>query len=253
MTLRRIESLQNPQFKVWEAVLERRGLKKHGRFLLAGRKSVPEALERWPGRFEAVLTHDAATIERWTIPDHVARYELSWKLFDFLDVSGTRSPLLVGILPDVIVADLAAPPRGLELVAPLGDPANLGALLRSAAAFGVARVILTEEAAHPFHPKCLRAAANAPFALELQRGPAMSGLAAAAGPLVALEGEGADIGRYDWPRDVRLVIGEEGQGVPAGLDIPRLAIPTSGAVESLNATVAASLAMYGHWQRHRAG
>ncbi len=253
MTLRRIESLQNPQFKLWEAVLESRGLKKHGRFLLAGRKSVPEALARWPERFEAVLTHDGATLDRWTIPDGVARYELSWKLFDFLDVSGTRSPLLVGILPEMPVADLAAPPRGLELVAPLGDPANLGALLRSAAAFGVSRVILTEEAAHPYHPKCLRASANAPFALELLRGPALSGIASAAGLVVALEGGGADVDRFDWPRDVRLVIGEEGQGVPLGLDVPRLAVPTSGAVESLNATVAASLALFGYWQRHRAG
>ncbi len=254
MNLRRIESLQNPQYKLWEATLESRGLKKHGRFILAGRKSVPEALARWPGRFEAVLTHDGALLDRWTLPDNVPAYELSWKLFDFLDVSGTRAPLLVGIVPEMPMADLSLPPRGLELIVPLGDPANLGALLRSAAAFGVARVILTEEAAHPFNPKCLRASANAPFSLDLYRGPALAGLAKAApmGPIVALEGKGEDLTRFDWPRDIRLVIGEEGQGVPATLDVPRLAVPTSDAVESLNATVAASLALYGHWLRHRA-
>jgi len=183
----------------------------------------------------------------------VEPYLLAKPLFERLDVAGTGFPLLVGVVPEMPALDLAEPPRGLELVCALGDPNNLGAALRSAAAFGARRVVLMAEAAHPFHPRCLRAAANAPFALTLLRGPSWAELRCAAGPLLALDGGGEDLTRFDWPRDLRLVLGEEGQGLPVGLALRRLAIPTTGAVESLNATVAASLALFGHFTRWRNG
>jgi TrmH family RNA methyltransferase len=120
-------------------------------------------------------------------------------------------------------------------------------LLRSAASFGARRIILLEESAHPYHPKCLRAASNAQFELTLMRGPRWPALHQAAGPLYALDAGGEDLSRIVWPRDLRLVLGEEGQGVPADLPARWLSIPTTGAVESLNATVAASLALYGYF------
>jgi TrmH family RNA methyltransferase len=246
MTERIIESLDNPRAKLWAALLETRGLRKHRRFLLAGRKTVREALAQHPGRFETLLLPPGAEADDQA-PPGLERIRLGRTLFDRLDVSGTGLPILVGVVPEMAAIDLSQPPEGLELVCALGDPSNLGALLRSAAAFAVSRVILLADAAHPFHPKCLRAASNAQFALELRRGPAWAGLAQAAGPLLALDGQGEDLSGFAWPRDLRLVLGEEGLGLPPGLDLRRLAIPTSGAVESLNATVAASLALYGHY------
>ena len=242
-----IESLHNPQAKLWEQITESRGIKKHGEFLLAGRKSVPEALALHPTRFHALLALDPAQVEGSDIPDHIEKYRLSRALFDALDVSGTGVPLLVGKVPAMSQADLAAKPKGLELVCALGDPNNLGAALRSAAAFGAKRIILMNEAAHPFHPKALRAAANAQFELTLLRGPSWENLDQATGPIFALDAGGEDMGALDWPRDLRLVLGEEGRGIPDSLNVRRLTIPTTGAVESLNATVAASLALYSHY------
>ncbi|MGF6233470.1 TrmH family RNA methyltransferase [Inquilinus ginsengisoli] len=248
MAERSIESLDNPRAKLWAALLESRGLRKHRRFLLAGRKTVREALDQHPERFESLLLPPGAEdLPAWP---ELERIRLGRALFDRLDVSGTGLPILVGVVPEMAAIDLARPPEGLELVCALGDPSNLGALLRSAAAFAVSRIILLADAAHPFHPKCLRAASNAQFALELRRGPAWAGLAQAAGPLLALDGQGDDLSGFAWPRDLRLVLGEEGLGLPPGLDLRRLAIPTTGAVESLNATVAASLALYGHYVAH---
>ncbi|WP_343714701.1 RNA methyltransferase [Inquilinus sp.] len=250
MAERIIESLDNPRAKLWAALLESRGLRRHRRFLLAGRKTVGEALAAHPGRFESLLLPPGAE-DLPAAPPGLERIRLGRALFDRLDVSGTGLPILVGVVPEMPAIDLAQPPEGLELVCALGDPSNLGALLRSAAAFAVSRVILLADAAHPFHPKCLRAASNAQFALELRRGPAWSGLAGAAGPLLALDGQGEDLSGFAWPRDLRLVLGEEGLGLPSGLELRRLAIPTTGAVESLNATVAASLALYGHYAAMR--
>jgi RNA methyltransferase, TrmH family len=242
-----IESLQNPQAKIWEQITEARGIKKHGEFLLAGRKAVPEALAAHPDRFHALLALDPQQIDGWALPDRIEKYRLSRVLFEALDVSGTGTPLLVGKVPAMSAADLAAPPRGLELVCALGDPNNLGAALRSAAAFGARRIILMNEAAHPFHPKALRAAANAQFELTLLRGPSWGALDEAAGPIFALDAGGEDMAGLQWPRDLRLVLGEEGRGIPETLKLRRLSIPTTGAVESLNATVAASLALYAHY------
>lgn len=242
-----IESPQNPQFKRWRSLLDSRGMKKQGQFLLSGRKTVPEALRRYPERFHALLFHSDEQLAGLQLPPGLGCCRLARSLFAELDIIGTEAPLLVGNLPEFPAADLGAPPQGLELICALGNPDNLGALLRSAAAFGVSRVILLEEAAHPFHPRALRAGANAQFELELAQGPSWAALAGAAGPMLALDARGEALSEFSWPADVRLVLGEEGQGLPATLGVRRLSIPTTGAVESLNATVAASLALFSYY------
>lgn len=240
---RAIDSPQNPRAKTWLSLTEARGIRKHGAFLLSGRKTVPEALTAHGERFTAALARTESELNRLSLPAHVERYVLAKPLFEALDTNGTGFPLLVGEVPEFAALDFAVAPKGLELVLALGDPANLGAVLRSAAAFGASRIVLMEGAAHPFHPKALRGGANAQFALTFLKGGSWEALAAARGPVAALDGEGTDIEAYGWPANLRLVLGEEGQGLPQGLKAERLAIRTTGAVESLNATVAASLAL----------
>ena len=251
---RLIESAQNPQFKIWNDLQDGRAIKKHGLYILAGRKLVPEALksisEPFLSGFEpfhVVVACEPKDVADLDIPASLDRYRLPRTLFDKLDISGTNFPLLIGKVPELPQADLSRPPEGLELMVALGDPNNLGALMRSAAAFGVKKLILMEEAANPFHPKALRAGANAQMHLKMARGPSLRTLEHASGPVVALDGTGEAMSRYKWPRDIRIVLGEEGMGVPETLDAKRLAIETTGDVESLNAMVAASLALHAHY------
>ena len=258
---RLIESAQNPQFKVWNDLNDGRGIKKHGLYILSGRKLVPEALALISNQnhqeidrfhveiepFASVLVCEPSDAAALDIPANLERYRLTRNLMDKLDTSGTNYPLLVGRVPEIPTADLRLPPVGLELIVGLGDPNNLGALMRSAASFGVKKLILMDEAAHPFHPKVLRAAANAVYGLKLAKGPKWEALNEAAGPMVALDGGGADMSKYKWPKNVRIVLGQEGLGLPDDLNVTRLSIPTTGKVESLNATVAASLALYAHY------
>ena len=246
---REIDSMQNTRAKKWLALAESRGIRKHGEFVLSGRKTVPEALARHGDRFTAALARTESDLNRLALPSPVERYVLAKPLFEALDTNGTGFPLLVGEVPEMETADFAAAPSGLELVLALGDPANLGAVLRSAAAFGVERVVLMEGAAHPFHPKALRGGANAQFTLTFVKGGDWAALTDAKGNIAALDGDGEDIEAYDWPRDLRLVLGEEGRGLPLGLKAARLAIRMTDAVESLNATVAASLALAARFRR----
>lgn len=125
------------------------------------------------------------------------------------------------------------------------DPGNLGALLRSAAAFGFQEVLLGPGCADPFHPKALRGAMGAAFLLPCRR---VAALQPDTGRWVALDGgPGAvPLAEADLRAPLRLWVGNEGhgwEGVALPPAVARVAIPTQG-VESLNAAVAAGIACY---------
>ncbi|WLT31283.1 RNA methyltransferase [Geothrix sp. PMB-07] len=138
----------------------------------------------------------------------------------------------------------ALPPRILGAWG-IQDPGNLGAILRSAAAFGFQEVLLGPGCTDPFHPKALRGSMGAAFLLPLRR---VDALRPDDGHWYALDGgPGAvALAQADLSEPLRLWVGNEGHGWQ-GVDLPgevqRLAIPIQG-VESLNAAVAAGIACY---------
>jgi TrmH family RNA methyltransferase len=125
------------------------------------------------------------------------------------------------------------------------DPGNLGAILRSAAAFGFQEALLGPGCADPFHPKALRGSMGAAFLLPLRR---VDALTPDRGHCYALDGGPGSVpmAEADFSEPLRLWVGNEGRGW-AGVELPegmrRLAIPIRG-VESLNAAVAAGIACY---------
>lgn len=234
-----IDSPQNATFKKLLSLTTAKGLKKEGLFLLSGENLVREFLQR-----PQVKAHyELATTKMKPVGGGLPVLQLASALFDALDVVGTRFNILV--LEQPPVAQLNAEdvrkttPQGLELVVPMGDPGNLGAVIRSAEAFGVARVLLAEEAAHPFLPKAVKASAGSVLRMPLARGPALDEFPE---DCVALDAGGTVIDEFAWPRDMRLVVGEEGRGLGGAKFKRRISIPTEG-VESLNAVVAASVAL----------
>lgn len=240
-----IESRQNVKFKNWLSLLEAKGIKKSGLALISGRKLVDEFLEQNPRQARDLILPEKLGTP--SLPSNIGIHTLSYPLFSELDVFGTHTPLLVVDAPNLSKWS-AGKPKGLCLIAALSDPGNLGALLRSAEAFGVTQVILTQECCSPYLPKAIRASSGASFRLELLR----------AGPLekiekldgFSLDMNGADIGQLEWPKNLYLVLGEEGRGVPANLKLRPLSIPMQGNIESLNATTAAAIAMYSYAQKH---
>jgi 16S rRNA (guanine527-N7)-methyltransferase len=148
-------------------------------------------------------------------------------------------------------SDEAPWPDGCSLFVPFQDPENVGAILRSAVAFGVARVVLLRECAHPFHPKSSRAAGPALFQTPLLRGPSIDDLASQRYPLIALSTEGPTIDGEPFPAAFGLVPGLEGPGLPVHLrEGERRRIPIEPGVESLNAATATAVALYA-WRMAR--
>jgi TrmH family RNA methyltransferase len=276
-----IASSQNPLLSDWRECLQAKGIKKHGLFFIAGERAVRETLERFPHLARSLILcaerhvpREGTTLSRpssgpdaWTALISDARSKtssndprfsvisLARPLFEELDVAGTHAPLLLTRTPDVPKADLLLPPQGLEILCALGDPANVGALLRSAAAFGAEKVVLLKESASPFHPKAVRAASASTLLTPLAKGPSIRELPAiaestgSAASIVALDMLGSPLENYVWPTNIRLLIGEEGEGVPGSKNFDFVAIAMRSSVESLNATVAASIALYSYSRR----
>lgn len=161
-------------------------------------------------------------------------------------------PGVLAVVRTPVVDDV--PPTGPLLVLDgVGDPGNVGTLVRSAAAFGLA--VLALGGADPFGPKAVRASAGACYRTPvMRRGDATDAevLLRGAGRLVVgLDAAGA--GRLEAvaaavpPAGFALVAGSEPHGlsgpVRAAVDTVA-AIPMHGDVESLNVGAAAAVAMF---------
>jgi 16S rRNA (guanine527-N7)-methyltransferase len=241
-----VASPANPTFKLARDLLTGRGIREHGRALLSGPKPVAEVLERFPQYVESWITGPDGPNPPVPIP----WLRLAGPLFRQLDTAGTHAPLLMVRLPEMPAwSDEASWPEGCTLFVPFQDPENVGAALRSAAAFGVARVVLLREAAHAFLPKAARAAGTALFQVPMMTGPSLRDLSASNAPLIALATDGPALADEPFPARFGLVPGLEGPGLPEHLrDGPRRRIPIAPGVESLNAAVATAVALY-EWRR----
>ena len=130
----------------------------------------------------------------------------------------------------------------------VGDPGNLGTLLRAADAFG-AGVALSEGCADPTGPKAVRASMGSLFRVPL------SGFDEPAGKRVALvPSGGVPLPELQFEDEIVLVLGAEREGLPA--DVlercdERASIPQPGGGDSLNVAMAGAIALYEVARRQR--
>jgi 23S rRNA (guanosine2251-2'-O)-methyltransferase len=132
------------------------------------------------------------------------------------------------------------------------DPQNFGAVVRSAVALGAKHVVWPEHGAAPLSPATFRASAGAVEHATFARVRALPELVHALRErgfvVVVLDAQAsATLEEVDLRGPVALVVGAEQKGVrPA---VRRAAsmlakLPMSGAIDSLNASVASALALY---------
>ena len=155
---------------------------------------------------------------------------------------------------------LPRPPKPALLVwlDGVGNPHNFGAVLRSAANFGVAGVIVPRESALGVSGAALRVAEGGAEAVPIAQtipGEDIFGALRNADIAVAATVPRAGEALYGARLPVRLafVLGAEGGGLSQGL-IDRsglhLTIPGSGAVESLNVAASAAVLFGEFWRQH---
>lgn len=241
-----ISSTDNPLFRKARTLWKGRMIRKHGLALAHGRRLVSELIASEKSRIEAVFVSEREAEEGARLsadnPRLPVRF-LAHALMSELDPHHVGGPVALLRVNEPAELTPAHDLAGVSVLLPLGDPENLGAALRSCLALGADRAILLAEAAHPFHPKAIRASAGACFGLELLVGPALRDLRDFAQPLFVLDGAGADYRSTDYPGSLGLLVGEEGGRIPSDIQATRISIPIRSGVESLNANVALSLAL----------
>ncbi|MBK7878469.1 MAG: RNA methyltransferase [Planctomycetes bacterium] len=238
--------------------------KEPGTLVLEGDRLVDDALAAGLA-LEVVLVSDArperaAELERAHLGAGKARpgagMELRLVDADLLArASRLKTPpgilALCAVPPAIEAARIELATSTLLLVAAgVADPGNLGALARSAEAFGADALFVARGGASPWNEKALRGSmgsllrlpvgANADAA-ELARALAARGVR----QVCAATRGGADPKRFDWTGPIALWVSGETGGIPeAAARFERLTIPMKRGVESLNVTVAASLLLH---------
>jgi len=247
-------SPHNPRLGPLRELLEPRGRRAQGRFLIEGPTLLAEALASGL-RIEALFATDAAA-ERFAAPiaaaegDGVPAYTLPEKALARLSDLHTPPGLVaVAEVPGATAEDVVARPGPVLLLAGVSDPGNAGTLIRSADAFGAAGVLAGRGGVDPFAPKVVRAAMGSLFRLPVALVTAdevLSAAAAAGRVVVAADLTGEPLWGANLPRDAILAVGHERHGAAAFL--PRwdraVRIEHEGQAESLNAAVAGSVLLY---------
>jgi tRNA G18 (ribose-2'-O)-methylase SpoU len=247
-----ITSGENPSYREWKQLVAPGGIRKHGRALLSGTKIVDEAGRLFPERIEALLLGGTRMAAPEGLPESVKVVRLPAPLFKELDTVGTGAPLLVLRVPEPVRwTPEQGLPSGLSVFLPFQDPENLGAAIRSSLAFGASAIVLLRGAAHPFHPKVLRASGGAVLRARVATGPALGDLPLDL-PFLPLSPEGEDLMQVTFPATCALLPGIEGPGLPAPWRARAIRISIRPEVDSLNAAAALAIALY-EWSRRRAG
>ncbi|MFN2433349.1 MAG: TrmH family RNA methyltransferase [Gemmatimonadota bacterium] len=239
---------------------------RRGRFVAEGPRVVEEALRGRLRVTELVATPSAAgDIDRWRAAGLLDHVEVSTA-----DARAFRG-LAEGVHPQGVLAVVEEPAERLEDLVPSGpvlvldrlqDPGNAGTLVRSLQATGGSVVVALSGTVDLFNAKAVRASAGSLFHLRVaSRVPAaalLEWLDAHGVPLHVLHPAGEPLFGPGWsaPGHVALAVGNEGGGADPAL-LRRaawtLALPMSAGVESLNAGVAGSVALYELLRRRREG
>ncbi len=255
-----ISSLQNDRIKAIRALEMRKVRKETGLFVAEGVSVLAMAMEQGvPPRTLVLLAGSAE--------DGMARRLVSWAEDCGSDIIEVNGPVLgklaakenpqtmlgvfeqrFGIAP---TPSLLAPAQTWIALEEVRDPGNLGTIIRTAHAAGVAGILLVGNCCDPYSRECVRASMGSIFAASLVRITPEQFLALLGnwpGDSVATDLEATTdfrAGRFRGPELV--VMGSEGPGLrpdTAQACKRRVRIPMAGTLDSLNLAVATALMIY---------
>jgi TrmH family RNA methyltransferase len=184
---------------------------------------------------------------------------LSEGVLEKLGTTRTPQPVLA-VAPSVTRSLGPLPGRGAVVVAAdVGDPGNLGTILRSAEAAGADAVIVCGNSVDVQNPKVVRSSAGAIFGVTVMETPdameALNSLGADGRSRFGTQPSGATpYDEADLSRSPAFVLGNEARGLPAAVQAVldgNLSIPMAGDAESLNVAMAATVLLFEAMRQRR--
>ncbi|MDU6361244.1 MAG: RNA methyltransferase [Clostridiales bacterium] len=249
-----ITSAANPIIKNIQLLQSKKNeRKKQGLFIIEGIRSINEIPQEYEidtivmsDLFDESLLKVSATRNILLVPSEL-----------FKVISDTQTPqgvLALVKMKTLQLEDIEVKANGFYLMLEnLQDPGNLGTIIRSAYGFGVDAIFLTKGCVDLYSPKTVRSTMGASLHVPVITDKSLEDyMAWAKGHgltcfTTALDDTAKEVAKADLTKGLMLVIGNEGNGV-SGEAIAKadqnVYIPMPGGLESLNASIAASICMY---------
>jgi TrmH family RNA methyltransferase len=247
-----LRSRANPRVRRWQRLVrDSKARRAQARALIEGTRLVSACIAAG-GAIEELLVSQSG-LARKEISGLVDRAGVELVVLSdavFRAVVDTETPQ--GIAAEIeipAVAPALAESRGGVVMDRIQDAGNVGAILRSAAAFGVQDVLLSSGCADPWSPKVLRAAMGGHFSVRIgaSRNPIADVERFGGTVACAVPRGGVPIASADLKGPVLWILGSEADGVRGDLaaraDL-RVTIPMPGAIESMNVAAAAAICFY---------
>lgn len=153
-----------------------------------------------------------------------------------------------GIAAEIAIPSVQPAEGSRVFLEGIQDAGNVGAIIRSAAAFGLGALVLDRGCADPWSPKTLRAGMGGHFQLGIASTDDLAGeIGRFRGTvLCTMAGLGASLREAPLEGPLAWVFGSEGKGVSPGLQAlgQAVRIPTAAGTESLNVAAAAAICFY---------
>jgi RNA methyltransferase, TrmH family len=259
MAVKSITSVQNPRVKDAVRLRASRHRAKQGRFLINGARELLQALRgqvplvelflcaglcKLPEAQEVLARVGEFKTDVWHVPPDVFEKMAYGARHDgVLAVAETSNRLL---------AELEPAGRGLIAVLEgLEKPGNVGAVLRSADAAGVAAVLVAEAGTDLFNPNCIRASLGTVFTLPVcttSAGEALEWLRRRGARIFAARLEAKrPYTEVDLVENAAVGLGSEARGLSEAWrakDVTPIKLPMRGTADSLNVSAASAVLFY---------
>lgn len=251
-----LTGLQNPQVKAAAELKQKKYRQQQGLFLAEGLRTVEEAVA---SKTVVSIFYTAIEDDRTrSVLEEAAAQQL--KLYCVSDavmkkIADTDTPqgiIAVCKMQNVTLDKLLSKGEMLLVLDRVGDPGNLGTMLRTADAAGIGGVVLLKGCVDIYAPKTVRSSMGSLFHVPVVSGIGEDNFIAEAKDagyeLLVTSLEGADnLYKADLCGRIAFVMGNEAGGVSANLlerADKRVFIPMAGRAESLNVAMAAGVVMF---------
>jgi len=235
-----IESTNNPKVKEWMKLKEKKYRDISNEFIIEGDHLIKEALNK--GLIKEVIALD----KKWEI-SNLPFYEVNEKIMKKIS-SQVTSTQVMAICKKIEETEIQGRVCILDNIQ---DPGNLGTILRSAVAFKIDTIIMSQDTVDLYNEKVIRASEGMIFNINYQKRVLTDVIKELKTKGYRIYGtnvnKGTNLKEIDFKNNTAIIIGNEGKGMNDNL-IPLcdqlINIKISSKCESLNAGVAASIIFY---------
>ena len=248
--MQRIESVASNLYKNTKKLLARSGRRKSGTFIIEGERIVKDAANG-RAKLKYIFVNDSYLANNSAEFEGITVYSLPDKLFEGVtDTVNTQGILAVA---EYTACDIS----GIDYVSgrylyldSVSDPGNMGTIIRTADAFGVKGIILSDGCVDVYNPKVLRSTMSGIFNVPIyfDDGKVLD-IFKENGFKIAGTFLDADYlsNEFEYTDKCVIIMGNEANGISKETEdkcTHRITIPMTGGAESLNVSVACAVVLY---------